>query len=1225
MNGPCSRAWPFNRAWLVGLTVLGLIAGLLGTGAERAAGENGESDFPATYSACVGEAEESAGFADADGSFAEAEINCIFHYGITKGRTATRFSTGESISRWQMALFLARGARAAGIVLPANPRQSGFRDIGGLSREAQWAVNALAGAGIMPGVSAFSFEPNAGVTRASMAALLDAFLTAAVIGEGGTDPEKITPDDNVFTDIDRVSVATYNAIRRIYELGVTTGQTETRFAPDGLVTRAQMAAFLARALAHTVARPMGLSLQASSDEVAGSEGSVELLVSVRDRNFQPEVDAVVDLFYSSEPRRAFRSDGTCNSGQVISVDGSLPCVIDYGDSLTDELGDIAAIHYAPFSATTLWAWTGRLQDRFDEDTTNAQSLEIGYIPAPTQMLVTDDLSPNQEKLKLGQTAVFTLQVADADGDPVPERDWQVTVSTTSRNVNGDTSSSTRTYQTDGEGQIRFSFQQSGTSANGETAQVSLQLSATATRSGQASLPLVDKTTNKRIPADATVPDGPDEDSEPDPHPDRGRYVARWAEEPSQPQKLSVTQRFTFTAASDDGRGAGNRVTALLTDQYGVPIRGKRILFYSDDQQGIGGNPAGEARYRRTTNRQGESVLSYTRDEDDGGIEAIWAVYEEVVGVADDADDRPENDGTDISLPAERVYHLWAETPGAEAVTGRILEKSPNDNRLVVAAAEKVLLVKYDGNDHYTGTNGRPVAFADFEKSLAETGTDEVAHLKVEFYSETAGRVSSFTARKEWPSILPLDDNLMSYDADGELVSRRLPGGPPGTAVAADNGVIVIGVPHADLKNYDHDSDPNTDGQCPAGCGDAGQVKVYNSITDALPQVLTAPTPTAKAMFGMDVDIAGDTIVIGEPGDESSVDREGRAYIFVRNSVSGKWEHKGHLNDDNAGTGITYSTDPGLATDDYDRMFGRSVAISGNGQVVAVAVPYEDRIGRTSDPNTDRGRAGAVYLYGKPATGWATDETPDFTLLPAAASNEGMGMNKNLTISHDGTEVAAGSDSADDDRGRVYVFQTASVAAWNEPGATPARPTHPSDAVLTAPAEGANFIFGRRVGFDKAGDTLVIGSGLENREGGGHPGKIYVAEDDDWASAAGRTIAVLQASKPRIPDQFSQYVAINPAGTEVAGGRHARLEGGGRGSVALFKRDGATWTVETAGGGRGTVGERQTGIDEEFLGAAPGDGLGWETAFDRTTGVLYSSTMRDDPGGFYRFRLYQIRR
>lgn len=1225
MTGLFHRAWFFNRTWLVGWTVLGLTAGLLGAGADPAVAANGEADYPATYSACVGEASESAGFRDAVGSFAEDEINCIFHYGITRGRTATRFSTGETISRWQMALFLARGARAAGIVLPADPRESGFQDIGGLSREAQWAVNALAGAGIMPGVSSFSFEPNAGVTRASMAALLDAFLTAAVIGEGGTDPEKITPDDNVFTDINRVSVATYNAIRRIYELGVTTGQTETRFAPDGLVTRAQMAAFVARALAHTVARPAGLSLQASSDEVSGSEGSVELLVSVRDGNFQPEVDAVVDLFYSSEPREAFRSDGTCNTGQVTSVDGSRPCVIDYGDSLTDELGDIAAIQYAPLSATTLWAWTGRLQDRFDEDSTAAQSLEIGYVPAPAQMLVTDDLSPNQKKLQLGQTATFTLQLADADGDPVPERDWQVTVSTSSMNVNGDTSSSTRNYQTDGEGQIRFSFQQSGTSADGETAKVSLLLSATAARSGQPSLPLVDKTTNQRIPADATVPDGPDEDTEPDPHPDRGRYVASWAEEPSQPETLSITQRFTYAAASDDGRGAANRVTALLTDQYGAPIRGKRILFYSDDQQGIGGNPEGEERYRRTTNRQGESILSYNRDENDGGIETIWAVYEEVVGVADDADDRPENDGNDISLPADRVHHIWAETPGSQAVTGRILEKDPGDNRLVIAAAEKVLLVEYDGNDHYTGTNGRPVTFADFEKDLAKTGADEVAHLKVEFYSATAGRVSSFTAHKEWPSILLPDDDLMSYDAAGELIPRRLPGGSPGTAMAVDNGVIVVGVPYYDLKDYDHDSDPNTDGQCPNGCGDAGRVKVYNSITDALPQVLTAPTPTAKAMFGFDVDIAGDTIVVGEPGDESGNDREGTAYIFVRNSVSGKWEHKGHLNDANAGAGITYSTDPALATDDYDRQFGRSVAISGNGQVAAIAVPYEDRIGRTSDPLTDRGRAGAVYLYVKPGGGWATSETPTYTLLPAAASNEAMGMNRNLTISHDGTEVAAGSDSADSGRGRVYVFQTASVATWNEPAAAPARPTHPSDAVLTAPAAGANFIFGIRAGLDKAGDTLVIGSGGEDRTGGGQPGKIYVAEDDDWTSTAGRTMAVLQASKPRLPDQFSQYVAINPTGAEVAGSRHHRQEGGERGSAVLFKRDGATWTVENAGGGRGSVGEKQVGIDEEFLGAAPGDRLGWETVFDRTTGVLYSSTIRNDPDSYYRFRLYQIRR
>lgn len=59
----------------------------------------------------TGCAEASTPFVDVAGSFAEGDIACIFGLGITTGTSATTFSPGDSVTREQMAAFLARTIR----------------------------------------------------------------------------------------------------------------------------------------------------------------------------------------------------------------------------------------------------------------------------------------------------------------------------------------------------------------------------------------------------------------------------------------------------------------------------------------------------------------------------------------------------------------------------------------------------------------------------------------------------------------------------------------------------------------------------------------------------------------------------------------------------------------------------------------------------------------------------------------------------------------------------------------------------------------------------------------------------------------------------------------------------------------------------------------------------------------------------------------------------------
>ena len=313
----------------------------------------GFADSLSDLTACTGAALRPTGFEDVAGWFSEDDINCIGYYGITLGRSPTRFAPREVVSRWQMALFLFRAAGPAGIQLP-EPQDQGFTDIPGLSEEAMAAANMMAQLGVMPGADG-KFDPQGKISRALMAMMLDAFLGLVTVGEGGVARDDVEPDATLFTDIGYLPAESQMAIRRMFEMGVTRGSSQTVFRPASPVTRGQMAQFIARTLAHTIARPAGVSIQA--DPSTRNGGRVDVVVSVRDENFRPVTGAPVDLFTASDPDAAFTDAGTCAPGRTSgAVPGSTPCEIDARDPVTGPTGDLR-LPTPRTSGTAIWAWT----------------------------------------------------------------------------------------------------------------------------------------------------------------------------------------------------------------------------------------------------------------------------------------------------------------------------------------------------------------------------------------------------------------------------------------------------------------------------------------------------------------------------------------------------------------------------------------------------------------------------------------------------------------------------------------------------------------------------------------------------------------------------------------------------------------------------------------------------------------------------------------------------
>ncbi len=172
-------------------------------------------------------------FTDFDAnSFAFASVGCIRVLGITTGTSATTYSPKASVTREQMAAFLARLWRALGNTCSSTPAP--FSDLAGSFAAAD--VACIYDLKVTSGLGLGTYGTAALVTREQMAAFLGRLWTAL----GKTCSTAPTP----FTDIsDSFAVPDISCI---YAIGITKGATATTYNPKGNVNREEMGAFLAR-------------------------------------------------------------------------------------------------------------------------------------------------------------------------------------------------------------------------------------------------------------------------------------------------------------------------------------------------------------------------------------------------------------------------------------------------------------------------------------------------------------------------------------------------------------------------------------------------------------------------------------------------------------------------------------------------------------------------------------------------------------------------------------------------------------------------------------------------------------------------------------------------------------------------------------------------------------------------------------------------------------------
>ncbi len=339
---------------------------------------------------------------------------------------------------------------------------------------------------------------------------------------------------------------------------------------------------------------------------------------------------------------------------------------------------------------------------------------------------------------------------------------------------------------------------------------------------------------------------------------------------------------------------------------------------------------------------------------------------------------------------------------------------------------------------------------------------------------------------------------------------------------------------------------------PINCAsNSGAVYLYTRTAGTWSQqaYLKASNTTTWAFFGSSVALSGDgnTLAVGAvfessgtTGINSTPDQSagfsGAVYVFARSA--GNWLQQAYVKSSN--------------TETFD-MFGNSVALSGDGNTLAVGAPLEDSgligvtagiVNEATSGNAASG-SGAVYVYTRTAGNWSQQ-----SYVKASNTGDSDNFGTSVALSSDGNTLAVGAPgedsgltgvaagimneatslNAEEDAGAVYVYAR-SAGTWSQ------------QAYVKASNTGAGDAFGIAVALSGDGNALAVGAQSEDG------GTIGVGSTPDtssitdagavyfYARSAGAWSqqTYVKASNTRPSDLFGSTVALSGDGTALAVG------------------------------------------------------------------------------------------
>jgi hypothetical protein len=292
--------------------------------------------------------------------------------------------------------------------------------------------------------------------------------------------------------------------------------------------------------------------------------------------------------------------------------------------------------------------------------------------------------------------------------------------------------------------------------------------------------------------------------------------------------------------------------------------------------------------------------------------------------------------------------------------------------------------------------------------------------------------------------------------------------------------------------------------------------VLSEVSNIEQAKLTASDGALGDNFGCLVALSsdGNTLITGSVIDDNDYTDSGSAYIYVRSGSL--WSQQAKLLPSDQGQGD---------------LFGSCVAVSGDGNTVAISSHFDDDKGSES---------GSVYIFKRTGSSWAQEAK----IVPVdGASNDRFGFY--VSLSRDGNTVAAAAfldDDAGVDSGSVYVF-VRSGSTWSQ------------QAKLIGSDIGAGEYFGHRVALSGDGMTLAVASVYESTNGDqSGAAYIYTRTGTVWTQQA-----KLTPSDPAVGDLFGRGLALSGDGNTLIAGASPKGVGG---CAYVFVRVGSNWSQQT---------------------------------------------------------------
>lgn len=256
---------------------------------------------------------------------------------------------------------------------------------------------------------------------------------------------------------------------------------------------------------------------------------------------------------------------------------------------------------------------------------------------------------------------------------------------------------------------------------------------------------------------------------------------------------------------------------------------------------------------------------------------------------------------------------------------------------------------------------------------------------------------------------------------------------------------------------------------------------------------------------------------------------GVAQSQSRNSLQSKQNAHGPVAQINAKALLTASN--GTPKADFGMT---SIAVNSTGNIIVVGAPLQNSF------------SGGVYVYARPATGWANATETAQLIVPGLLKGSELGYA--VAISSDGNTIVASSPQAGTGDSTIYVFSPTG-GSWSNGGTILAE--------LTTSDVGA---FMRSLAISSNGQTIVAGAQF----GPNYEGAVYVYSKpaSGWTNMT--QTAKLTVAAPHLFQALGYSVAID--GNTIAAGA-ADNQGGspGPGGVYVYQKPASGWAdgTETA--------------------------------------------------------------